>query len=175
MAISIWVLQQTQALLPTGPHDHREAMPTPARAPSTRPALVLFLLVIADVLLTAACAIAYLYFAEWTTYRGPTSSSTPIDVTEKIWNTWMYYTRNIQLGAKYYWTTSLLCFLTSVPTLAHLLLGSAYLILKLVSGFAKSVLAVLLLRVSQGKDGVLRQLAVAIGALAKLIEVTAKV
>lgn len=102
------------------------------------------------------------------------SSTSPIDVLYKMTTTWMYYVEGVNIQKKYFWATAFLCLLTFLPTVLHLILGCAYIIAKLVATVARRFLAVLFLRVSQGKDGVLRQLAIALGALTKLTEVLIK-
>lgn len=74
----------------------------------------------------------------------------------------------------YRWTTSILVILAVSPLILHLLLSAIFLIGRAASIVANRIVSVLLLRVSQGKQGVLRQAALFVGSGAKIIEMGIK-
>jgi hypothetical protein len=173
LAMTLWLLAKTERILPVDPARTEGASGPPQMI--AHPAMYLFGLVTLDIGLTAVCVVGYLWTAELLTMLRGESLMSLGAVIHKLIVTYKHYLVGSSSAERhYFWTTAFLCLLTTVPTLAHLTLGTIYFTGKAISSVARHFLAILLLRLSQGKDGVLRQFAALIGAIAKLVEVLVK-
>jgi len=123
--------------------------------------------------LLALGMLAFLWVAESLSHHPNPEFADFSFVVNKVLGTGPYYATGHQLP-HYRWTTGILVLLAIAPLLIHLLLSVLVLIGRAASMMLNRVLSVLLLRVSQGEQGVLRQAALSVGAVAKLIEMGVK-
>jgi type IV secretory pathway VirB3-like protein len=135
--------------------------------------VLLFALALGSAALLVAGAIVFLWLAESLSHHPQPELAQIALVTRKLLGLIPYYLAGLQVP-HYRWTTGLLILLAISPLAIHLILSILFLIGKTASTVLNRFISVLLLRVSQGEQGVLRQLALFVGAAAKLIELAIK-
>ncbi|MEW8437162.1 MAG: hypothetical protein AB2689_03310, partial [Candidatus Thiodiazotropha taylori] len=137
------------------------------------PTMALATIVTLDIVLSYVLTTGFLTIM-WYVSSCPVNGCTWIDPNERIVNGFIHLFTGEDVGPKIQPETFIWLLLSALPTLLHLLVSMLFLCGKVFSNFLKSFVAVLLLRMSQGKNGVLKQLAIILGATAKLVQELSK-
>lgn len=137
------------------------------------PTMALATIVTLDIVLSYVLTTGFLTIM-WYVSSCPVNGCTWIDPNERIVNGFIHLLTGEDVGPKIQPETFIWLLLSALPTLLHLLVSMLFLFGKVFSNFLKSFVAVLLLRMSQGKNGVLKQLAIILGATAKLVQELSK-